>query len=590
MEDNSTRRRSRRSSGESSVVVAEGSVWERRMKSDEVKGGIKVFNAEEEEGIGRRLKKNTNGVVSSGGKRKTWKSEKNSEDGIMKSPILNTRKVGVFSDKSERRSIIHTRKLRSEKEGGELSKEQLLKSKKSDSMKKNNSDSDSGSGESRNVIDGSDGTICEKGVADENLKNDCDENCNDFEVCKEKIIQSNSDNVIVVDNEVEEEVEEEIDEEVEIEIENETFDVKEISIPESNSMVVVKEPETKKIVVHEPEKVVVVSEVEKKKKVLNESEPKKIVSAQMRFHHRNEKPVSAPIAIKQSSPIRRHRTIYQNFSKANSISKAEEYHSFPQTQTKLQSLVDLIMWRDASRSAFIFGFGTFVIVSSSYAKDINLSVVSVMSYIGLIYLAVIFLYRSLICRGVINVEDSNYVIGEEEAIWVLKMFLPYLNEFLSKLKALFSGDPGTTIKLAVLLFVLARCGSCITIWKMGKVGFFVVFTIPKICSSYSAQLTAYANFWIHRFRDAWDSCSHKKAVALGIFGLVWNLSSVIARIWAVFVLFVAFRYYQQHYLVIEESMEDEAECDETWQEPVGVGHKKGCIDNFIDTNKVKKGF
>jgi hypothetical protein len=41
-----------------------------------------------------------------------------------------------------------------------------------------------------------------------------------------------------------------------------------------------------------------------------------------------------------------------------------------------------------------------------------------------------------------------------------------------------------------------------------------------------------ANFWIRRFRDAWDSCTHKKAVALGIFGLVWNLSSVVARIWA----------------------------------------------------------
>lgn len=29
------------------------------------------------------------------------------------------------------------------------------------------------------------------------------------------------------------------------------------------------------------------------------------------------------------------------------------------------------MWRDVSRSAFVFGIGTFTIVSSSYAKDIN---------------------------------------------------------------------------------------------------------------------------------------------------------------------------------------------------------------------------
>lgn len=107
-------------------------------------------------------------------------------------------------------------------------------------------------------------------------------------------------------------------------------------------------------------------------------------------------------------------------------------------------------------------------------------------------------------RGIIDIDDSSYVLGEGEAIWLLKLILPYLNEFLLKLKALFSGDPATTMKvttpvfcfclvfasfifvylphkklmnyesetwlLAVLLFVLARCGSSITIWKMIKVG------------------------------------------------------------------------------------------------------------------------
>lgn len=59
-------------------------------------------------------------------------------------------------------------------------------------------------------------------------------------------------------------------------------------------------------------------------------------------------------------------------------------------------------------------------------------------------------------RGIINVEDSNYVVGEEDAIWMLKLILPYLNEFLSKLKALFSGDPGTTIKVINLIIFLAH--------------------------------------------------------------------------------------------------------------------------------------
>ncbi|KAK7411586.1 hypothetical protein VNO78_03021 [Psophocarpus tetragonolobus] len=637
--------------------VVAGSVWESRMKSDEVRGGIKVFNAEEnpeENGGGSaRLKRSPIGC----GKRKTWKSDssegsdskipiqvgrgktenqKNSEeqckdvsvsssDGIKKSPI-HTRKMAAFADKFER-SPIHTRKMRSETqksgesdEGHERGSAQLRKVKSDSNSIKKNASSGGGSIQLRKTKSELDRVSDEV----ESGKNDGDdENCMDLDdVCQEKVISSSSENVVqdstelsvkviddsdvVVVDEVEEEEEEEMDEEVEIEME-ERIDVKEISIPESkvevvkgpeNSEVVVDEQD-KKVVVNEPEKKVVVNEPEPKKilkepepkKILNEPEPKRVVSAHMRFHHRNErKPVSAPLPLKQSPTVRRNSTIQQNFTKVNSIPKATEHHSFPQTQSKLQSLADLIMWRDVSRSAFVFGFGTFFIVSSSYAKDINLSVISVMSYISLVYLAVIFLYRSLICRGIIDVEDSNYVLGEEDAVWMLKLILPYLNEFLSKFKALFSGDPGTTIRLAVLLFVLARCGSYITIWKMAKFGFFGVFTVPKICSSYSAQLTAYGNFWIRRFRDAWDSCTHKKAVALGIFGLVWNLSSVVARIWAVFVLFVAFRYYQQHYLVRDEWVEDEAGCDETWQEPVGVRQKQGPATNFSDTNKVKKGF
>ena len=62
-------------------------------------------------------------------------------------------------------------------------------------------------------------------------------------------------------------------------------------------------------------------------------------------------------------------------------------------------------------------------------------------------------------------------------------------------------------------------------------------------------------------------------------------------LFAVFVLFVAFRYYQQHYLVRDEFGEDETGCDETWEEPVGVRHKQGhATNNLSDTNKLKKVF
>lgn len=241
------------------------------------------------------------------------------------------------------------------------------------------------------------------------------------------------------------------------------------------------------------------------------------------------------------------------------------------------------MWNDVSKSALIFGFGTFSILSSSYTKDLNISLISVISYLGLIYLAAIFIFRSFILRGVVeadkNTDEEECVVGEEEAIWALKLFLPYINEFLLKVKALFSGDPSTTMKMAVLLFVLARCGSSITIWKMAKLAFFGVFTVPKICSSYSSQLTAFGTFWVRRFKDAWETCSQKKAVAFGVFTLIWNISSIVARIWAMFMLLVAFKYYQQSMMkdeVIEEEEPITRGNQSSWQEQrhVSVGSSK----------------
>lgn len=66
---------------------------------------------------------------------------------------------------------------------------------------------------------------------------------------------------------------------------------------------------------------------------------------------------------------------------------------------------------------------------------------------------------------------------------------------------------------------------------------------------------------MRRFRDAWESCNHKKAVALALFTLVWNLSSVIARVWAAFMLFVALRYYQ-HKMIWETDQDDDDDVGE----------------------------
>ncbi|KAG5593690.1 hypothetical protein H5410_034922 [Solanum commersonii] len=339
------------------------------------------------------------------------------------------------------------------------------------------------------------------------------------ENCEEKVIRSN------------------VEPQEKLNLENEDFKILEEEIEKENSLA--KEIKTKKIVI-----------VEEKKIHISNNEKKQVSIS--------------PIIKKQSTPSfsGQSRILHHH-----PIPASDEFQrNIPRQHSNLESLVDLVMWTDASKSAFIFGIGTFFIISSSYTKDLNISFISVISYLGLVYLATIFLFRSL--RGANDIgESSEYVLGEEEAMWILKSILPCINECLMKIRALFSGDPATTMKMAVLLFIFARCGSSITIWKMSKLGFFGVFIVPKVCSSYSTQLTAYGTFWIRRFRDAWESCTHKKAVAFAIFTLIWNLSSISARIWAVFMLYVGFRYYQQKMLKEGWIGEEEiTKSEDYWQE------------------------
>ncbi|XP_026414575.1 reticulon-like protein B21 isoform X1 [Papaver somniferum] len=494
--------------------VIPGSVWENRMKVDEVKGGIKVFNGgDQNNDVGggggidhsgnqiqvyrRRLPRiqssNGNGGGGEIGKSKRPLKPDTTDGNDQKNPIQLRKSK---SDKIEKTRTPTIKKTRSH---GEQRISSAIKDR--ETILNNGSQS---ANQKKNVID-----------------YDCDD---------------------------EEEEEEEEGTNLNEETENEEIDVKEVNIDQEQLKlnVMIKNEEDSRTQMSK-ELVVVPSNLlvgnlknspSKSERVVICQEEKKLNEIQ-----KTSIPISSGVSKKTAPP----QPVKKDTPKIPPTG-SYEFQRCPDSQNKLQNLVDLVMWRDVSKSALVFGFGAFLILSSSFTIDLNFSLISAISYMGLLYLATRFLYTSIICRGgAYSQEESNgtLMVGEEEAVWLLRLTLPYLNEFLLKLKSLFSGDPATTMKLGVLLFILARCGSSITIWKVAKLGFFGIFTVPKVCSSYSTQLTGYGKFWIRRFQDAWDSCTHKKAVALAGFTLVWNLSSIVARIWAVFMLIVALRYYQQ---------------------------------------------
>ncbi|OMO87938.1 reticulon-like protein B21-like protein [Corchorus olitorius] len=63
-------------------------------------------------------------------------------------------------------------------------------------------------------------------------------------------------------------------------------------------------------------------------------------------------------------------------------------------------------------SALVFGLGAFIIISSSYTQEARTSIS------GLVHLVAIFLHRSIISRGVVDIDESSCVLGEEVGTWL----------------------------------------------------------------------------------------------------------------------------------------------------------------------------
>ncbi|XP_048598911.1 reticulon-like protein B21 isoform X2 [Brassica napus] len=587
--------------GVGGAVVAAGSVWEARMQSDdEASVNNAIVKATHLQAVDKNCNKQMSLKEGVNGKRPAWKTDvklaRPRSIGGTTPPATPRRSIGTTPPMTPRRSIssendksltlsVSVKKARSDLvEGGEKTPGRVTKTRlemstaivksgelETVALRKVNSlpaqSSEKTNEKTEDVDLKTEETVDEKKQITE-------------DVCQEIVVFADSKEDDQIDNGDHEEEEGE-------EEEKKSVDVKEMNVPKEISK-------------------------------------NRVVDVEIKKYSQSHNRVSpSPSAVRKTPPpvIKRAASVY---TVPPSTDKEE---NFTHSQSKLQSLVDLVMWRDASRSALVFGLGTFLIVSSSYANDLNFSFISVVAYVGLIYLGVMFVFKAVIRRGVVEEEERHRGVGvrEEDVKRMLRLIMPYLNESLLQLRALFSGDPSTTLKMGVVLFVLARCGSSITLWNLAKfgnlsstplrlldlescivtcdvsvclcvrTGFLGAFTVPKIFISYSTHFSAYGKFWMRRFRDAWESCSHKKAVALALFTLVWNLSSVVARVWAAFMLFVAFRYYQQRMIWTtdqEDDLDDEEHVDDDHVEEEELApkpiHKPKRATYTMMPNKLKK--
>ncbi|XP_057540327.1 reticulon-like protein B18 isoform X1 [Amaranthus tricolor] len=205
---------------------------------------------------------------------------------------------------------------------------------------------------------------------------------------------------------------------------------------------------------------------------------------------------------------------------------------------------ELIMWRDVAKSSLWFGFGCLCFLSSCFTKGLNISFFSVISQLGLLFLAASFIANSLNQSG--NIPRNLIVsLKEDDLLRIIRLLLPALNLIISKTTELFSGEPSMTLKVALFLLFGAEYGHLLTLWRLCALGFFTSFTAPKLYSSYAGQIDSKAEQCKSRVVEAWRACYHKKIVAASAATAFWNLSSIKTRIFAAFICLVIVRYYRQ---------------------------------------------
>lgn len=196
---------SRRRAAARGNVVA-GSVWESRIRLDEVRGGIRVFNGDD--GNAECGAPAAAVVVGSGGaRRKTWKSDEGFNSILIAEEKPESPSSG--DEQNNRKSPIPARRLRSN--GSPIKPVQISseKTERNSARKKTE--------QSRKTTIG-----ITKPPTNGIGKNSPEKNLKEFNECKEKVISSAPPQDFF----------DAFEEEEEEEIEKESFDVKEINLPE----------------------------------------------------------------------------------------------------------------------------------------------------------------------------------------------------------------------------------------------------------------------------------------------------------------------------------------------------------------------
>lgn len=248
----------------------------------------------------------------------------------------------------------------------------------------------------------------------------------------------------------------------------------------------------------------------------------------------------------ESKPIKKRQTrkLQELKGKELDVSKASGERSSGNDICNYFS--DLVMWKNVAKTTLWFGSGSVILLSSCFSRDVNFSIVSTASHLGILVLGMNFFRSSLPCHQP-NSRERKLQLTEDDFLHVVRLALPVANAILAKCQDIFSGEPLMTLKVAPVLLFTAQYGHLITARRLFATGFFLSFTLLKFYTTYSGVIHKRVEKLASYVNEAWKSCPRKKLVATSAAMLFWNLFSVKTRMFAAFMSLAVFRYIKRSY-------------------------------------------
>ena len=207
------------------------------------------------------------------------------------------------------------------------------------------------------------------------------------------------------------------------------------------------------------------------------------------------------------------------------------------------AVMEVLLWRDAARSAIHFAFGMSTLLAARLVPRSTVSGVSLVAYAAMVYLAYKYVWSVMFPRLSYGVELDERAVGD-----AARRVAVAFNAWALKNRGVLAGtDNRAVFQSFVALYAVSSLGHLMSAWAVATTLWVGAFTVPPLFEAYRYTLTnVYVNTYV--LVSTWfDSLSAPKRWIGGLLlgGATFRVVNLKARLSLSFLALVAMRMFRE---------------------------------------------